>query len=202
MSEQNPYQQLGVTEDSSFEEIQAAKTRLSTEYQNDAKRLEMIETAYDAVIMDRLKMRQEGRIKVPDRIRFPERSIPSSPSPSAIKTPKSPEWLQGFLDQPSQAEWLWPSGIFGGLTLLSVFSQGGASNLALWLALGTVANLYFLNRKENKFSRAFLITLVGLIVGIAGGTFLARFLIPSLDETQVACVATLVIFWLSSCFLR
>ena len=71
MSEHNPYDQLGVTEDSSFEEIQAAKSRLSAECRNDAKQLESIEAAYDAVIMDRLKMRQEGRIKVPDRIRFP-----------------------------------------------------------------------------------------------------------------------------------
>ena len=73
MSEQNPYEQLGVTEESSFEEIQEAKQRLVQQYQNDSKIVESIEAAYDSVLMDRLRMRQEGRIKVPDRIRFPER---------------------------------------------------------------------------------------------------------------------------------
>jgi len=64
MSEQNPYEQLGVTEESSFEEIQEAKQRLVQQYQNDSKIVELIEAAYDSVLMDRLRMRQEGRIKV------------------------------------------------------------------------------------------------------------------------------------------
>ncbi|MFN6271303.1 MAG: CPP1-like family protein, partial [Microcystis sp.] len=40
MSEQNPYEQLGVTEESSFEEIQEAKQRLVQQYQNDSKIVE------------------------------------------------------------------------------------------------------------------------------------------------------------------
>jgi phosphoheptose isomerase len=42
MSEQNPYEQLGVTEESSFEEIQEAKQRLVQQYQNDSKIVESI----------------------------------------------------------------------------------------------------------------------------------------------------------------
>ena len=74
MIEQNPYEQLGVTEGSSFEEIQAAKKRICDANNNDPKLVESIEAAYDAVIMDRLRLRQEGKIKVPERIRFPESS--------------------------------------------------------------------------------------------------------------------------------
>ena len=59
MSEQNPYEQLGVTEESSFEEIQEAKQRLVQQYQNDSKIVELIESAYDSVLMDRLRMRQD-----------------------------------------------------------------------------------------------------------------------------------------------
>ncbi len=40
MSEQNPYEQLGVTENSSFEEIQAAKKRLYEQHGNDSAVLE------------------------------------------------------------------------------------------------------------------------------------------------------------------
>ena len=73
MSEQNVlYETLGLTEASSFEEVQSAKTRLSAEYKDDPQRKESIETAYDAILMERLRLRQEGKIKVPDRIRFAE----------------------------------------------------------------------------------------------------------------------------------
>jgi DnaJ-class molecular chaperone with C-terminal Zn finger domain len=73
MSNQSHYQQLGITEDASFEEIQAAKERLKQKNSNDQKVIENIEAAYDAILMDRLRLRQEGKIKVPERIRFPER---------------------------------------------------------------------------------------------------------------------------------
>ena len=62
----------GVTENSSFEEIQAAKKRLYEQHGNDSAVLEEVEIAYDSIIMDRLRLRQEGKIKVPDRIRFAE----------------------------------------------------------------------------------------------------------------------------------
>ncbi|MGK7932792.1 MAG: CPP1-like family protein [Microcystaceae cyanobacterium] len=207
MSEHNPYEQLGVTEDSSFEEIQAAKNRLSEEYRSDATKLENLEAAYDAVIMDRLRMRQEGRIKVPDRIRFPERSLPKTPSPTSPSSATPPAWLQGMLDRPSQSEWLWPSAIFGGCAIIASLTPGDASNIAIWLTLGTVANLYFINRKEKKFGRALLWTLGGLIAGIGLGTLLAMSLqasglFPVVDPAHIAVVTTLILFWLSSCFLR
>ena len=62
MSEQNPYEQLGVTENSSFEEIQAAKKRLFEQYGNDSAVLETVEIAYDSIIMDRL--RREFKVEV------------------------------------------------------------------------------------------------------------------------------------------
>ncbi|MEL6501721.1 MAG: CPP1-like family protein, partial [Cyanobacteria bacterium J06623_1] len=46
MSERNPYEQLGVTENSSFEEIQAAKKRLYEQHGNDSTVLEEVEIAY------------------------------------------------------------------------------------------------------------------------------------------------------------
>ncbi|HEY9891193.1 MAG TPA: CPP1-like family protein, partial [Candidatus Sericytochromatia bacterium] len=76
MSDQNPYEKLGVTEDASFDEIQDAKGRLLQQHRGDQKLIESVEAAYDAIIMDRLRMRQEGKIKVPERIRFPEKLSP------------------------------------------------------------------------------------------------------------------------------
>ncbi|MEA5510300.1 CPP1-like family protein [Crocosphaera sp. UHCC 0190] len=206
MSEQTPYEKLGITEAASFEEIQEAKNRLSQEYRDDVKVVESIEAAYDAIIMERLRMRQEGRIKVPDRIRFPDRKVEVPPSLPSLSLNNSPPWLQRFIDTPSSKELVWPTGIFLGLALLAGFSSDQSSLLPLLLALGVFTNLYFLNRKENKFGRALLITLVGLLLGVGLGMGIAQLLQGSnlIGGTHQSLISIVVffVFWLSSSFLR
>lgn len=208
MSERNPYEQLGVTENSSFEEIQAAKKRLFEQHGDDQAVLEEVEIAYDSIIMDRLRLRQEGKIKVPEKIRFPERNAEKTLKVPQIANEKSNVWLQELVDTPSQADILWPSGIFLTLSAIAVFSQTtGASVLPLLTALGFIANIYFLNRKEGRSGRAFLISFVTLFAGIALGTGLANLILGQggiivLDNNQFAAAVTFCLFWLVSCFLR
>ena len=208
MSERNPYEQLGVTENSSFEEIQAAKKRLYEQHGHDHTVLEEVEIAYDSIIMDRLRLRQEGKIKVPEKIRFPERNVEKTLKVPQIVNDKSAVWLQELVDTPSQSDILWPSGIFLTLSAIAVFSPNSeASILPLLMALGFIANIYFLNRKEGRSGRAFLISFVALFAGIAIGTGLANLLlsqggITALDNNQFAAAVTFCLFWLVSCFLR
>ncbi len=208
MSEQNPYEQLGVTENSSFEEIQAAKKRLFEQHGNDSTVVEQVEIAYDSIIMDRLRLRQEGKIKVPEKIRFPERSLEKSFKVPQMVKEDSAVWLQELIDTPSQADILWPTGVFLTLSVIAVFSQNsGASIVPLLMALGFIANIYFLNRKERRSGRAFLISFITLFVGIALGTGLANLLfgqggVTVLGVDQFASAVTLCLFWLVSCFLR
>lgn len=206
MSEQTPYEKLGVSETASFEEIQAAKNRLTQEYSNDVKTVEDIETAYDSIIMERLKLRQEGRIKVPDRIRFAERQRETPPTPPPLSLDNSPSWLQQFIDTPSSGDLVWPTGIFLVLALITGFSQTNSSSTSLFLAFGVFANLYFLNRKENRFGRALLMTLAGLFIGVGLGWGIAQLLQGanvSGDMSQSLIGITIFfVFWLSSSFLR
>ncbi|AFZ35819.1 heat shock protein DnaJ domain protein [Stanieria cyanosphaera PCC 7437] len=208
MNEQNPYEQLNVTENASFEEIQNAKRKLKEQYSQDTKVLESIEAAYDAIIMDRLRLRQEGKIKVPERIRFPERLVETPSDFTPVTQKNSPQWLKNLLDRPSQAEILWPTGIYIVLAATAVFAQSTeASLLPLLMALGFMANIYFLNRKENKFPRSLLISLVVLLVGIGLGNGLAQLLLSQtggigLNVEQFASVLTFCLFWIASCFLR
>ncbi len=208
MSEQNPYEQLGVTENSSFEEIQAAKKRLFEQHGNDSTVVEQVEIAYDSIIMDRLRLRQEGKIKVPEKIRFPERSLEKSFKVPQIVKQDSGVWLQELIDTPSQADILWPTGVFLTLSAVAVFSQNSAASLVpLLMALGFIANIYFLNRKEGRSGRAFLISFIALFVGIALGTGLANLIfgqggVAVLGVDQFASAVTLCLFWLVSCFLR
>ena len=205
MSEQSPYEILGVSEESSFDEIQEAKNRLSQEYSDNSKVIESIEIAYDAIIMERLRMRQEGKIKVPDRIRFPERSEEVPPSPPSISLNNSPPWLQSFIDTPSSRDLMVSGGVFAALVTIAIFVQD--SQIPLILVLGVFANVYLLNRKEQRFGRSLLMTIVGLLLGVGLGVGLTNLLgganlSVALRQDQLASLVTLFLFWLMSSFLR
>ncbi|NJO40075.1 MAG: molecular chaperone DnaJ [Cyanobacteria bacterium CRU_2_1] len=202
MSDKNPYEMLGVNENSSFDEIQEARNRLINECNGDRKQIEAVEAAYDAILMDRLRLRQEGKIKVPDRIRFPERLVDPPPEYTPPPSQQAPDWLQRFIDTPSRADILLPGGLFLGAGVFSLFT-----NPALPLAVGVAVSLYFLNRKENKFGRALLLTLAGLILGVVigsqlGNLLMAQLLPLSLSVETFAALITFVILWLVSSFLR
>jgi hypothetical protein len=203
MSEQSPYEQLGVTENSSFEEIQEAKQRLIQEHAEEAQVIEGIEAAYDAIIMDRLRQRQEGKIKVPDRIRFPEKAAEPAIKVTPLPLSTPPNWLQRFLDRPSNAELLRNSGVFLTLGAISLFVQDReGSLLPLLLAPGVFATIYFLNRKENRFGRAILFTLLGLLFGIGVGALIANLVTLPLPSQQFYSLITFLVFWFISNFVR
>lgn len=205
MSDQNPYEKLGVSEDASFEEIQDARNRLLEQHSGDGKVLEVLEAAYDAILMERLRMRQEGRIKVPERIRFPELRTQSPPPESSLPREQPPVWLQRIWDQPTTADVLLPAAWYLGLSAISLFyPAGGDQVLQLALLVGIVVNVYFLNRKEGRFARSVLFTLVSLIVGLVIGAIVANWLPlrPYLTENQFSTVLTFILMWLVSSFLR
>ncbi|MDJ0775101.1 MAG: CPP1-like family protein [Mastigocoleus sp. MO_167.B18] len=214
MSEQNPYEKLGVSEEASFDEIQDIRNRLLEQHSDDSKHVEMIEAAYDAILMERLRMRQEGKIKVPERIRFPERLIPVLPKEkNPILREKSPAWLQNFLDQPSRNDILWPGALYLGLSIFSLFN--GDSVLQLILVAGVAISVYFLNRKGSKVGKAILLTLGGLVFGLLLGAFIA---VPILSQfidlssltiaqlstlrNQFSAILTFIFLWLISSFLK
>lgn len=207
MSEQSPYEKLGVSEEASFDEIQDVRNRLLKQHSDDSKRVEMIETAYDAILMERLRMRQEGKIKVPERIRFPERLIPVLPKEkNPILRENSSAWLQDFLDKPSRNDILLPAALYLALSVFSVFN--GDAVLQLMLVAGVAINVYFLNRKGSKVGRSILLTLAGLIVGlllgalVAGGVISQFTYLQNLTDNQFSVIITFVLLWLISSFLK
>jgi hypothetical protein len=208
MSDQNPYEKLGVSEDASFDEIQDARNRQLEQYNGDAKSIELIEVAYDAILMDRLRMRQEGKIKVPERIRFPELRVQSPAKETPNPPQQSPAWLQRMRDQPSPRDILLPGAWYLGLSSMSLLTPSpGGQVLQLALVLGVGVSIYFLKRKEDKFGRAVLLTLVGLIVGLIAGGLIANWLLPQINLAQISSdqfstVLTFILLWLITSFLR
>ncbi len=206
MNESN-YKTLGLDESSSFEEVQVARKRLLEECENNPQQKEAIEAAYDAILMERLRMRQEGKIKVPDRIRFAEKSAESMPSTPRVSlpAPQPPGWLQDWLDTPSRDDILWPSVAFLGLAALAWFAPNSAATA---LGFSVAATIFFINRKERKFWRSFAFAAGGLLVGVLLGV-LAISLIgqQSLGLTPervngVVAIITMTLLWFISSFLR
>jgi hypothetical protein len=204
MSETTPYEKLGIKEDASFEEVRDARDRLMNTLKGDQQQQEAIEAAYDAVLMDRLRARQEGTLKVPDRIRFPEKVATetlSKPtlSPSTVNTPN---WLANALDTPNNQEILTCSGVFAGLGVLSIISPREAA--ATWLALAWMASIFFLNRKERKFWRSVTISFIAVCAATVVGLIVQQ--VPALGSPEfpgpISMAFMLVVMWLVSCFLR
>lgn len=204
MSEQNPYEILEVAENASFEDIQNARDRMIVRNQEDEKCRQAVEAAYDSVLMDRLRKRQEGKIKVPEGIRFAERL--AEKKPPRLSMPQinpSPNWLQQSLDQPDLQEVAIVGACYAALAGFALLAQS-VDTLAFLLALGVGFSLYWLNRKEQKLGRAFLLTLVALAIGALIGSALLQTGLQT-DPVQPQAILSCVIFtvlWLVDSFLR
>lgn len=208
MSDQTPYEILGISESDSFDTIQAARDRRMAEVGQDSRQRDQVEAAYDAILMHRLRLRQEGKITVPERIRYAEQAPTpkKAPTPPASAKASLPPWLERLLDRPSGSELLWPAVIFGLLALTSVLPNLQAATLQLLLVAGLVVAVYFLQRKEQRFGRSVLISFLVLLVGLGIGTLLSSLLLPYLSlplaTEQVTSAIALLGLWLAATFLR
>jgi len=210
MNDLSPYEKLGVSEDASFEEIQEAKQTLRIKYQQNVQVVETIEAAYDAIIMDRLRMRQEGKIKVPDGIRFPPKSTAKntnfSQDNSSESQGKTPMWLQNLIDNPSPKEVGISGIIFLCLAIISVFVQNN-DILPFLLTLGVGTSFYFLYQKQKLFWRATGLTFAAFFMGILLGGILAKAIVSSgftlsINNEQFSALFTFCFFWLTCNFSR
>jgi Protein CHAPERONE-LIKE PROTEIN OF POR1-like len=209
MSDRSPYEKLGVSEGATFEEIQSARAKLVAELAGDQRKVSEVEAAYDAVLMERLRLRQEGKIKVPEGIRFPEKSPPTTPAESPKPARSAPQWLQNLIDRPSAKEVGLPAAVMATVGTLVFFSPGAAV-LQLGMAVATGSSLYFLYQKEKKLGRAVLLSLVGLVVGFALGGVLFHILITQMpgfptggmSNDVFVSLVTFFILWLVASFTK
>jgi DnaJ domain. len=201
MSNYDPYSELGVTESASFEEVRSARDRLLSDAEGDEARQQEIEAAYDAVLMDRLRARKEGRIAVPDRIRYPEK-LPANPIAN-LRTSGgagAPSWLSRSLYNPSTREMLVSSAVFAGLWLAVLLIPNAATT---WLAISLLVCIYGINRNGRRFGMAVLFSFCALSLGLLLAFLL--FQIPALQfasfPNSVSLLVTLLLMWFAATFL-
>jgi hypothetical protein len=202
MSDPTPYEKLRIGEDASFEEVQRARDRMLSELEGDEMLQEAIEAAYDAVLMDRLRARQEGKIKVPDRIRFPERVVANVPTMTQASPAKSAStWLSRLVDNPSRQDVFVSLGVFAGLGVLNFLIRAATPT---WLALSLLSSIYFLNRKENRFGRSVLLALMGLVLAVLCGVMFeqVRLQVSPGVPSSISQIVMFIVIWLVTCFLR
>jgi hypothetical protein len=207
MSQQNPYEQLGVSEDATFEEIQAAKQRVIAQLGGDRQLQDNIEAAYDAILMERLKLRQQGKIKVPEGIRFPEKSPSAAPKFTSLSVPNSPSWLGDTFERPDRSQLLTTSGVYtvlGGATLVPSIAN---ALLPTILAFGAGFSLYFINQKQRRFKRAVLGTLIALVLGTVVANLLVNYAHLPVNQIGLrgeifAGLLTLILLWVASSFTK
>jgi Protein CHAPERONE-LIKE PROTEIN OF POR1-like len=207
MSQQSPYEQLGVSKDATFEEIQAAKQRVLAQLGGDDTLQNNIEAAYDAILMERLKLRQQNKIKVPEEIRFPEKLLTVVPKFTPPALANSPSWLNDTFERPTKSEVLTTSGVYAVLAGAALVPRIADAGLPTLMALGTGFSLYFINQKHRRFKRA----LLGSFLALAIGTAVAGLLVNSahlpvdrigLHGEVFAALLTFVCLWATSSFTK
>lgn len=206
MSEPTPYEKLGVNEEASFEAVRDARDRLLREYAGDESEQEAIEIAYDAILMARLRARKEGKIAVPDRIRYPERLAAAAPTTTQNNPQRrAPSWVSKLLDNPSPKDIYISLGIYTGLGVISFFVPIATTT---WLSFGLIVSVYWLTRKENRFGRSILISLSGITLGVLLAALtnqvlvVSRFASNGLFPSPIQLAIILLVMWLHACFLR
>gem|GEM_PF-160716 len=208
----SPYVRLGVTDDASFDAVQAAKAEKLAACGDDPQAKARIEADYDAVLLDRLKQRQAGKVsqgavsasqqeakaasplkqtKLPALPRLP---ISRSASPrSRPVVSMSMEWPRFALAEGQQL-WL-PLCIHGGLLAWVVVFGPPSHILSLLLALGTGATIFNLVWRNGGFFKAVFWGFAGLAVGLGMGALLTQPLAMTspLQELQISSTVALLV---------
>jgi hypothetical protein len=186
----DPYQRLGVTADASFEEVQQARQARLEEVGEDAMARSRVEAAYDSVLMDRLKERQQGRVSSAARNASQREQVTPPPSrPVLPALPNLPQLPAARIGPPSVAslptlslatdrERWFPLVAGGGLLLLLLFVPTASPELLLALATGVaVLNL---QRRHGRFLQAVGVSFALLAVGLLLGSLLLGLVNPEL----------------------
>ncbi|MCP9859129.1 MULTISPECIES: CPP1-like family protein [unclassified Cyanobium] len=188
----DPYERLGVAPDASFDTVQEAKLARLDEAGDDPMVRSRIEAAYDAVLMDRLKERQQGRVSSAARSASQrEQASPPPSRPALSALPSLPQLPPSRLPRPSfslpqlqlaTGRELWfPLAADGVLLVLLVLMPGAAPELLTALATGVT--LLNLQRRRGKFLAAVGWSFALLCLGLILGGLLASGFGPSLSQS-------------------
>jgi hypothetical protein len=184
----DPYVRLGIEHDAGFEAVQVARQARLDEVGDDPLARSRIEAAYDTVLMDRLKERQQGRVSSaarnasqreqaappPNRPVYP--ALPSLPSLPVPRLGGSARSLPSLTLATGREFWF-PLVSLGLLSVLLLLPNAAAE---LLLALAAIATVLNLQRRNGRFLAAVGWSLALLVSGLLVGSLLVGALPSSL----------------------
>ncbi|HBH72654.1 MAG TPA: hypothetical protein DDY43_04270 [Synechococcales bacterium UBA10510] len=188
-----PYERLGLSADASFDAVQAAKQTLLDQVGDDSIARARVEAAYDAVLMERLKERQQGKVSTAARTASNrEQAAPQAPKQAAlanlpqVSLPKlklQPLSLPQLVLASGRELWF-PLAASGALLL---FLLALPSSAELVMALATGVCLINLQRRSGRFLPALGWSLALLSLGLLLGGLMAAQLpnLPYLNNEQL-----------------
>lgn len=190
----DPYTLLGIAPQSSFEEVQAARQAKLEAVGDDPLARSQVEAAYDAVLMDRLKERQQGRVSSAARSASQKETAPQTPRPPLAQLPNLPSLPMPRLGnggaKPGSPlsfslaegqERLFPL-VGHGVLLVAILLLPSAAPDAL-LALAALITLINLQRRNGHFLRSVGWTLLLLTLGLAIAQLVLTALPPPLLQS-------------------
>lgn len=216
----DPYQQLGVALDASFDDVQAARQRRLSELEDDPMARSRVEAAYDAILMNRLRERQQGRVSTAARSAS-QREQAKPPSPAGAtgpSLPRLPQLPMGGLPRPGLS---WPSlpslQLASGRELWFPLASTGVLLLLLFalssppaeliLSLATLVTVLNLQRRNGRFLLSLGWSFGLLCLGLLVGGVLAASLDPSMPLglpialVQVQSLPVLLLLLLGALFI-
>ena len=215
----DPYARLGLGRDAGFEQVQAARDRCLAQLADDQARAK-VEAAYDAVLMSRLRERQQGQVSAAAATASQREESGGDSSPSATSLPGVGvlQRLRTSLPDPSQSlSALKPqlslvdgqgrvvrlvSGFIGvALLLVSVGS------VQLVLALGSIGVFLSQIRRGRRplasLGWTVMVLLVGLLVGSLLITVLAAASLQQdvVSPLQIQALPAALMLWAAALLL-
>jgi hypothetical protein len=193
----NPYTLLGIAPQSTFEEVQAARQAKLDAIGDDPLARSRVEAAYDAVLMDRLKERQQGRVSSAARSASQKETLPSPARPTLAQLPSLPSLSIPRIGRGTSAsgrplslslatgrERLFPLISHGVLLVVAVGFPGTAPDALL--ALAALTTLVNLQRRNGKFGRSVGATVLLLALGLGLSQLLLMALpVPALQALPI-----------------
>ena len=216
----DPFARLGLSRDAGFDQVQAAKARCLAEVSGDDQARAKIEAAYDAVLMARLRDRQQGQVSAAAATASEREamagSMPSPPAQAPVGNVLAN--LRNRLPDPSptlsglKPDWALVEGqgrsvrlIAGivGVALLLI----SAGSIQLVLALATIGVFLSQVRRGRRPLASLGWTLLVLILGLAAGSLLNLALSPTaveqlaLSPLQIQALPAALLLWAAALFL-
>jgi hypothetical protein len=216
----DPYTRLGLSQDATFEQVQAAKARCIADVDGDDQARARVEAAYDAVLMARLRGRQQGQVS-PAAATASQREEgigsapltgPSFPGTSVLQK------LRTNLPDPSQSlasltpQWSLVEGqgrlvrVIAGIAGLGLLVVSVAS-VQLVLALACIGVFLSQVRRGRRPLASLGWTLLALLVGLVVGSLFTTALSPtalqqlSINPAQIQALPAAILLWLAALFL-